>query len=415
MKKMILSLFLTAAGTAHAAEIDFFTAIDHILERDQNLLAQDAQNRSDLRALDADRKAALPSLNASIIKSVRDDWTSSGLPQQNYWQADLSLNLYRFGQDASRYRLAERGDSRYAAAQLRQIMEAERLAAEKILVYIYYSRDLALLQKIYKVRERLLDVSSKQYNKGLLPQQEVKKVELDLRTIDLQIKRAEVQVGQARVELERYLGLEQVADVWPIAKGQEALKVLNVSQKHPLYSEAEEALAMEKEREKILWAAQYPSLDAQAIANRSISGDPFNRGQSEFLLSLTVPLLDRGLSRSLYSSQIERSASASHNLEWIKQNLEVQNKNAAIALKETVSNIEVYDNLIITAKQIYQDSLGRFERGLLTVNDLAIDESRFYNAERDSVQSWYNLQLSWISSCQSSGVRLKECHSRVNS
>jgi len=404
---MLVTLF--GSRPIRAADLDFYSALDHMIAKNQNLASEESLNQSELQSLDADRKSFLPTLRASLIHARDHAVGTEAYPKNTYWQAEMGLNLYRFGQDSARYRLADRGDTRYASARLRQILDTERIAAEKLLAYIFYSQDRAVLEKLRRVRERLLAVARNQYGKGLLPDQEVKKVDIDLRSLALQIKQADVDVEQARLELSRFLAEDQVRVEWPFEPGRAPLSVVGNNHEHPLFTEAKDILAMEKEREKILWAAQYPSLDAVAVANRSLSGDGFNRGQTEILLTLSVPLFDQGLSRSLYRSQTARSTAASQQLEWIRQNLEVQKATAAVALKENLSNTVVYEELISLARSLYQNSLTRFERGLITVNDLGVDEARLYGAERDRVQSAYQLHLSWVSACQSHGLRLDAC------
>lgn len=414
--KLCLLILACLPATLQARKLSFLEAVDRMMERDPAFQGELHSNQAGQALLIADRRAFYPTLDAALIKTQVDPWArDADRTDQSRWQADLRLNIYRFGGDKARYGLATEGEDFYKASEERLKLAAESDAVRRILAYIAAVLDQQVLEKIRRIRGKLFDVANQQYKKGLLAQQELKKVELDQKTLDLQLRSSEIAVRQAQADLASFLGGDAVAVAWPMtAKVRtDAGRVLNeIGQDvsaHPSLRAAEKGLRMEEARESAAWASQYPTLDAQASVGRSLDGRPVDEGATQFFLSLTVPIFDRAVSSSQYSSQVERRLAADQNVAAVKRGLAVSLDQSRAALKENLEIVSTYSELIGSAQQLYQDAVHRFERGLVSVNDLSVDEARLYTAERDSVRSWHDLHVNWAAACNAQGLRLRSC------
>ena len=60
------------------------------------------------------------------------------------------------------------------------------------------------------------------------------------------------------------------------------------------------------------------------------------------------------------------------------------------------------------ARVLYQKNLERFKRGLVTVNDLKIDQERVFNTELLSIRAWKEAHVQFSKLCFISGLKIEK-------
>ena len=409
-----------------ADEALFYQTIDQ-------LRAHDPKLKKNLENVSADREALRPlrgswlptfSLEASrryerlLDDPNRDTLRSSSL------SGITQLNLYGFGRDQAQSALATVGEAKQDIVQIGQILDAEDAAARRVLRVIAARFDTQILQKIRAQRQRLLDASQRQFQKGLLAQQELQKIELDLNTVDVNIRAADLERQKAEADLASYQTSVAIETAWPLRElmlsEPEKIPTLAALNANPqtLAAQSPSVITARYERDEtvkrkdFLWADQMPRFDLQGQVGRTLEGQGVGQNMGSLSLVFTMPLADRYQTSSAYRAQLHRQSAAEFSLVDVERETQQAVLEDWKAYQLDRASILTREELLVKAKALYEDGVARFERGLITVNELSGDEDRFFNAERDVARSWLALHENLVSLCHRIGRPLRQCLAR---
>jgi outer membrane protein TolC len=333
----------------------------------------------------------------------------------------MRASLFRFGADVAQEDSAEFGILKQEAKLKSLQLKAEADAAASLIAAVAATMDLAIIRKLHATSEELLRVAKKQYQKGSLASQDVLKIEVDLGSSQTRLLEAQATVEKTEGMIAPYLGGDSVEKQWP-------LRDLVLSGASPLVrpqdlnslevpseqsSPAIKAAALEvKEQEALVVAArarQRPSVDLTAGISSQLSNSSLSPPQAQAGISLSVPIFDRFEGASSTQAAIHLKQAAAANLEaQSRENVRAFNA-ARIALKAALLTIQTHERLLVAASSLYRDNLARFERGLVSVNELTLDQNRLLSAELAVSQSWRAVHEHLFDLCHAMGKGIKAC------
>lgn len=316
--------------------------------------------------------------------------------RQTDTSAAVNLNVFRFGADkAAKDRRHFGYEASVGKTQVAKL-DGEAKAAQLIHEAIAASMEAGVYKRRLSTQGQLISASEARFRKGILSEQELTKLKLEASSLSLAMNAAERKAQRAVALLSDFGASLPSPLIWPIGKtvvsmaalrewttklNQDSLdvKTLEASAK------AAEASVLEAR------GSMLPSIDASAAWNRTLlDGNPAGE-QKMYYMTLTVPLFSKFSDWGEYRARAEEAGAVSATLEStrIKANHDFAHEKILIqALSDEASE---RDKNIEAADRLFHDNLLRFERGLISVNDLSIDEFRLREAELTAIRTWQSL------------------------
>ena len=136
-------------------------------------------------------------------------------------------------------------------------------------------------------------------------------------------------------------------------------------------------------------SAVLPSVDLGGAWKKTLAeGASGPLDHHEVVATLSVPLFNKFSDSGEYRARVQEATAANASLEAARAISHREFKFAAIELIASIDEAKVRDEQITTADRLYRDNLQRFERGLITVNELSLDEHRVRDAELAAISTW---------------------------
>ncbi len=397
---------------------EFWSALASLTEADPDKKQRDHEAAADATEADFLGKSWTPSIRAGMSRgyfSPLDDLSHSSVSAEAY--GSLGMNLYAFGRDSHKAELAELIYEGQKLKSTKNLLMAEEASAKRVFDYIAAVQDFNVFQKIHGMRLRLRNVAKEQFARGLLAQQEVDKIELDIASAEISMRGALTNQERSLAELRSLASKFTLEPVWPLKSN-----ILNDPKLLPMSNQTIEnqsldiklARLAEQEaniRAAISWSDIFPSLDLDARIGRTLEGPntQFNPNTAQIAVVLSVPLWDRAQNRAAAEASNERHLAAQYATYGAARARQVASQQVWQQFLRERQSILSRERLIEQAVNLYRAGLARFERGLITVNELAGDESRLYNAERDTTGAWHALHTELVELCHGLGLALKTC------
>ena len=160
------------------------------------------------------------------------------------------------------------------------------------------------------------------------------------------------------------------------------------------------------------YAARWlPSLDANVAYNvtRDYQPDFTGRGWTGAFV-LNVPLFDRLVARSDYADQVQQKAIAETNLTARDRAVLADYADARAGFAAALASAKARETTLAKARALYERSLKGFRSGVLSANDLSLDEARLTDTELFVVQGWAAVHRYYARALRDLGGRLGEPH-----
>lgn len=396
-----------------ALAITFDEAVQQIVSRSTGVNTQLA-NLEALRARNLPiRLAFLPTVSLDARKSWSGGDQANALAQLQL-EGVTHLNLFRFGADVSDWRAASQ-DERTQESLLRdQSLKVEDTGVKALVTYIQNELEIATLSRLADLQTRILGIARARYARGLLPQQDVDRVSIDLDNADARLADAEANRAAAQSQLTALLGLAVVRAEWPwkkqLAEVRLPTAMLAPIADRPDVQSAEFRLEAEDQRHSRDVRRYLPTLDADFTYGRYGYGTDSLSPAWIGSIGVTFPIFDHLAQYSTARAQSFVRAAAEQTLEQTRRDAQADWQTARGSFAVAVQSAIRRERTLTTSNRLYEDNLKRFQVGRLDTNDLAIDQSRLYDAELLAIQGWAAAHREYAHFCHASGRRLKDCN-----
>ena len=370
---------------------------------------------------DHSRYVYAPGVNAfGRVKRSGDDVENSRMSESRSVGVGAEMNLYHFGADGARIDQAE---ATYQAATYNReatAKGAEGEAARALFDLIEALETRRVVEGILAIQQDNLKVIRRLYERGARPAQHTEKVEIDTANAAARLTDAEINIEAARSALFSLSG--EAIDVkaeWPWRErllkddGSVAGKVQGVD------------LAERPDRQAL--AARVAALDAGLASARSkylpsldLSADyslvqptrpePVDRfTQWSGALTLSVPLFDGFSARGAYQEQAKAKQIAELHLAAKDRALRAELDQVQAAFAAALKSAKSREVALKSAKTLYEHSLKGFRSGVLSANDLILDQGRVFDTELNALKGWSAVHRYLARLCRVSGRALTEC------
>ncbi len=412
---LVLFAVLTFPFTA-AGAIPFSQAVLDIVERNPEVAQQKVQiDIVEGRNLPT-RLALLPNL---FLQARQDNREEFGLDAaRTGLAATLDLNLFRFGSDISGMRAASR-EAKAAIAQFEATkIRVESLAVEGLTEWLLYSKEKEIMDRLAGLRENLLAIAKKRFDRGLIPKQEVDKLEIDWENDRALLRDSETGFLRASARVVELLGHQDIETDWPwiqhltLEKISKASGELPELKNRPDWQAAEYALSGAQARKSQAWGKLFPSLDlslSYGIYYAHTRAESVRRPEYSASIVLSVPLFDRLANYGYFEVQSNTAKASELELEKIRRQARREWDAARGALPLAIESALARQTTLVVSRRLYQDALKRFERGLTEANDLNVDQQRLLQSEQLAVRGWATAHTTLANLCFARGLGTRAC------
>lgn len=397
-KTLILVVFPVLSFKLHAADWSYAAQIATIVEKQGDAAAADKTVNAARERSNANRWNYLPTASVDakryLVKSRVPDMDSY---RQTTTTAAVNLNVFRFGADQA---AIDRSSFSYDASVGKGLLahlDSEAKAAQMIHEAIADSMEADVYKRRLGTQSQVISASEARFRKGILSEQELTKLKLEASNLQLAMNAAERKAQRAVSLIVSFGATLPTPLSWPIS-GKTNTPVSTASVREWSAKLTQEPLEVRTLESAAKAAEAYvreargtmlPTIDATAAWNRSfIDGAPTQTDQQLYYLTLTVPLFSRFSDWGEYRARAEEAGATSATLESTRIKTAHDFNHEKILLRALADEAAERDKNIAAADKLFQDNLKRFERGLISVNDLSLDEFRLREAELTAIRTW---------------------------
>ncbi|MAX65579.1 MAG: hypothetical protein CME66_01445 [Halobacteriovoraceae bacterium] len=382
-------------------------------------LIKDLKSHPKVKTLELDRQTSRVKRVGQYLNwapSVTLDRTWMGYSTSSSSQSPLEyerlslkadLNLFNGLEDYASLRATQFSEesTKYDTQQRWQKIQIE--AAEN---YIRCFRDKMLYDEATKnleMRRKLAQVAKVRYQKGSLSQEGYLKLKIDYQlAINDQLDQEQSLKACFR-ELEFWTESEL-----DLEKPELLDKIKQSLNQHEKSLEAHPgAISRQKFYEQAQWEVVTSRSSFLPKFNLSFSSYPateYQEREESVFFSISWRLFDRGTQWSRH--QVKKIDERLAKLQTDIYTKEV--KRDSLQEKEKIQRYsKQYNNNAENSKLasgIFSSSLKRFERGVISSNEVALDQGRVINARNAKWNSWYHLYHSWLKLIEASGESLEK-------
>jgi len=399
-------LLLPASGHA----MTFSEAVKTIVDRNPDVAIQRSTVAATADGNLSSRLGWLPTLSLEASHAKTDMYGLESTRQGVGGTA--SLNLFKFGADAAAFNAAGSEVATQEKLLEDTLIRTEAEAVATIATLLQGEMEVEVSKEILGTREEALEIARERYKRGLLAQQEVDKFSVDYDNAKARLSDSEVSLATSRADLEALLGNADVEREWPwkeilVKKKFEGLDY----QQRPDWLAASEKVAAARSRRNEALGKLFPSLDLGLTygyyVNRGgmdVTGTEW-RGQ----IGVSIPIFDKFENLGSYRASMETEKIAEWQREKIKRVAKNELDSLAKSYDIAIATAQLRDKTMATSRRVYKDNLARFKRGLVSANDLFLDQDRLLDSQVNQIRGWASAHTTFAKLCQAAGRRLDAC------
>lgn len=410
--RCIVIIFLLLSSSTFG--VSFQDNLKLLLDNDANL----TQEKQYLEYYEATKKSGysrfLPSVALNSIKSYQK-YEGSTRTQTNRNSLDLSLDLFKFGQD---FFYLQSNNSLYKAQENKiksQLLQSEVTLSDLLFRYIELKNDIEIREDILKLKDKAHSVAQARYNAGQLSLQDLQKVEIDLNNSMAQIENQVMALSSLLINIANYGDVENMDIAWPWENKLANIEGLSEQKlklgEHPSYNYSRfntEALRYQKK-----------GVISSLFGNLNLT---YSKGETEDLetnyfynderviLSFTFPLFENFNSWSSYKKAVADEYTGRLNFRNTERFLEESIKSMQQNLKAALRTYRLRNQTLKLSTKLFTNSLNQFQKGRLSVNDLILDQDRLLQTKLLANSGSSTLHQSIVNLCQALGKSIQgEC------
>lgn len=412
IKSLHAGLFLGLVGwsmSVHAAESSpFLSVLQQMVNQSPVTLGQQSQEQAVQSRNQGTLHGHLPTVSASGTRQMQDDQYS------NQMQLTMRAPLYRFGATEAE-RLGAQAEIAAQSAQSQQVRLSEEERLGRLLIEQIHSRQLSTIQqRLNASHDRALAIAESRYKKGYLAEEELTKIRITVEDGHLRLAQSQTRERQLQEQLLLLPGYQSMPATWPWEdmgqpqRTESWVKNLPAATQHPAIQRDQFELTATEQHKRAARSSMLPSLDGSVGYGWYQQDREWDRGPTA-MLQLTVPLFERWERDGRYRAYVAEEAAAQYRLDDTRRNLTTRMNNARSDFAFAQGAIQKRRDLYQSMQRVFDRSLLRFEKGLMSANDLLQDESRLYDQESALVDGWKTLHESILTLCHATGQSVVEC------
>jgi outer membrane protein TolC len=410
MKFLIL---LIISNSAMAAQ-EFIPTLKKLIELDPSFKEiENLQEYNQLVEKSSLSKLIIPDVSFSYSKS-KDEVIGTNIEvNSELTRLNLRYSLFSFGSYFKEFKSNQYGHNSYKASLDLTFIEREEKIANLLFNEIRYKQSLDIQNEIIKLKENGFKIAKAKYTRGSLSKNDLTRVNLDLINSKSEIINLKQEIAAITIELnglDPNIKNEFKVFPWSNFFSKHGLKRINkiqfkpentpLSQKYKNFSIAQEERA---NSEFLKHLGSFSVNYSRDLYQQEDSQDAYGWSAS---LVYTLPLFEN-FNRQKEVQQAKASARTAKSYYLYYKN--IQNKDIDSKIELLKISYEVFKDRLNTLKDsemIFKNVLKRFNKGLISVNDLFIEQDRLLTTKRLTNTAVYNLHKNYLSVIHRHGLSI---------
>ncbi len=346
----------------------------------------------------------LPSINLKSSKTEdKEDNVESDYSQKSITS---SLNLFKFGSDVHNVQKEHADyDKQSANIKLKRFNTEEEISSD-IFNYLENKKTIIIQKKILSLKSQALKKAKKRYELGRLSKQDLNKIKIDHLNAQSDLSNKKIASLKHSQKIFEYTGKKLVDLDWPwnIELAERLIKKLknNSRFKHPGLEYSKSLKSSAELSKKSLFGSMLGSMDL----SYSKSLTEYNSGDVDderITLSFTIPLFSKFSDYADYKqTQVNVQYAQAYDL-YNQRKLKNNKTNSSLVLFEAIDTYRKRNETLSLSDRIYKNSLKQFEKGLISVNDLVLEENRLLKTQEFANSGNKSLHNAIVQFCHANG------------
>lgn len=348
------------------------------------------------------------SLSYGLYEQHNNISAANGAERYRIGSLSASFDIFSFGSDWNFYQATRRERRAQLERVEAQLLLREQEVAALLLDYLRGSRNLDILGRLVEMKGRALDLSRKRFQRGSLSEQDFQKVELDVSNARGELLVAQQDFNQLMARVRAY-GIEELPVAYPWEKEltQPRLDVIQALatpvEELPQFKEVNYNLEASQARSNAAFGNLFGKVSLDF--SRNMFQFPNQDDQYEWRTALVYSLpLFEGFSQY---TELKRNTALRNAIE-VRQRFEkllasrrqdAEKANLQVSWKNWIERRDA----VKKSSKLYQGSLGQFNQGQLSVNELLVDQDRLLRTEQIANSAIHQLHGTVLSFCHSRG------------
>jgi outer membrane protein TolC len=326
-----------------------------------------------------------------------------------------SWNIFNFFQDTQSYRGSRRSYASFKAYEEAMKLSAERSSMETVLNYLVNKEKTQIKKRFSESMNVSLKVAEKKFKAGRGAKTAVDKIEMQIYGIDTETASYLANATYYYQGIIQLIGegKDLIVD-WPfydermIQDAQKKLKQEISTKKNPSLMALKNSYEAQDLYVKSQKISQLGGVNVDLRQQKS-NLDGFTDWDSQLSITYSLPLLVGNEINSRIVKSVNEKAVAKLKYEQKKQELKGLAESMKLRLKMDLDNYTRQRRASSLSQTIYQKELSRFEKGLLSVNDLLFEQQRVAQAQLSLYENRKKLIMTITDYCHLQGTELKSC------
>ncbi len=392
------------------ADLNFSEALQIILEKNAERKKAEIDLKIQDQHLSEAKHRFFPSVGASGSLSRNFD-TTNGYVNKQQAGVTSQLNLYKFGADSAQFR-----DTKIQAVitqwkLTKANLDSELKGALALLEVIELEREFATIKNVVELRNVSIELAKKQFDKGLRPAQDIQKLEVDKLAEEIRLQSTILKLNPARATLQALMASEiAVKTDWPLSEMRlSQIKITSNNTPDRLEKMIlESQIASISEKLSKQKTEFFPRLDFNTnyAVVQDRTNDQIDRNWSAAFV-LTVPVYDNGKDITKYRDLAYEKQKLEIDLEQLERSFKFETRSTAKNLADSIVAIRISEEANKTSKGLYNYTLQAFQKGVLSANDLSLEQHRTYEAQLNSNRAFANAHRALVRYLEIHGKSLR--------
>lgn len=403
---------------------NFFSIVSCMVENSPQYRAAKDAIAADISSAQPGRYAHFPELSGQISQSFAGTFESKEQQARSTTAGvSLSVPVYRFGADEALVEQSQRALRTADAALDAARVQSEKQMATLLIEWLKAEKQVGIEERVSRSRYSLLEKAEGLYKRGLLPDEELEKMRVEVGLAQVQLNEMKTNERSLRGQLE-VASCEPVSPIawaWSdrIFQKFETWNASAAIENFLSFALQDAQLAVQKAQGDVVVAraAGLPSINFAAGLNKSLA-QTANESQSNpvgWSLGLTaaVPLFSRFENQSRLESALHQLSAAQWRLKEKERQIRNDISKIASMLANKVIAARERGQFLQRATANLARARERFLAGKISSNDLATDETRVSQMEQALTANTAALHQDVIDLCALFLKPLQQCETTV--
>ena len=410
MRFLLIFLFFSFLVTnLQAKNLNFNEALNVIIKRDTYLPIQETEIDSSKTARLSKTLRFLPKIDIGRrwVKDYRTELKTNKLFLSS------SINIFKGGSDYSLLKNKRYEVRRKNVGLKRLRLERESNAIKQLINYISTKKRMVIYEKMVKIKTESLLLAQKRYEKGLTPNEDVLRAQVELQNAKASLEDAILNFNSSKQNLKELIGEYEVMTIWPWEKDLLDIKRQNFKLKkfsnHPSIEEASIRVSEEESLKNYYRGLMLPKVDFSYSWNRHKNLGTMKDYEQIGLLTITFSIFD-GLSQwSDFQTQGAHKIAAEYTLLRTRRNVEENLKIAESNLETSINTALTRGSTLNLSRTLYKNNSRRYKQGKITFTDLEVEQNRLFRSETLSNDGWAKAHIAFSDYCHAIGQLVANC------